>query len=68
MRRSDPESLTDVADELCEQHPNFRRITIERLLSRTAQALRDEGGRPTVWAIRETARKQLDYLDGTSGA
>jgi hypothetical protein len=62
------DELDDVVLELCRRHPRFRRVTIERLIVRTARLCEREGtGEPLPCAVRRIAEEQLSYLDDLEG-
>ncbi len=56
------DELTALVDELSEEHPKYRRTTIERLVMRTALEMRRAGEVP-LSGIREAANRQLTYTD-----
>jgi hypothetical protein len=58
------DELDDVVLELCRRHPRFRRVTIERLIARTARVCEHECPQePLPCAVRRIAGEQLRYLD-----
>jgi hypothetical protein len=64
------QELTELVAELSAAHPLYPRVTVERLVARTARQVRqtERGGRAElVERVRRTAERQLSYLDQTSG-
>jgi hypothetical protein len=62
------QELTELVAELAAAHPRYPRVTLERLVARTARQVRlTRAGGPTelVELVRRTAERQLTYLDQT---
>jgi hypothetical protein len=58
------DELDDVVLELCRRHPRFRRVTIERLIARTARNCeREDSQEPLASNVLRVAGEQLRYLD-----
>jgi hypothetical protein len=55
--------LDDVVTELSRRHPRFQRVTIERLVARTADGFRGWPPDALVQAVRREAGDQLRYVD-----
>lgn len=56
------DELAALVDTLSEEHPTYRRTTIERLVLRTVQEMRRAGDVP-LSGIQEAANRQLTYTD-----
>jgi peptide deformylase len=54
--------LEEIIDDLWITHPLFARVTIERLVLRTASQMHASQGVPLT-AIRRAAREQIIYVD-----
>jgi hypothetical protein len=52
---------TRLVDELIEAHPRYRRVTLERLVERTAREL--SGADDVESSVREAAIHQLRYIE-----
>lgn len=56
--------LDDVVTELARRHPRFRRVTIERLVARTACGCHLMLPEMVADVVRREANDQLSYVDG----
>jgi hypothetical protein len=61
------DDLDDVVSELADRYPRFRRVTIERLVARTARRLSGEPREALLSEIRREAEEQLCYADEAPG-
>jgi hypothetical protein len=55
--------LASTVDQLCERHPTFRRITVERLVVRIAGEFQEGGAPAPLSTVRRLADEQLRYVD-----
>jgi hypothetical protein len=59
------DSSDDLVTWLCARHPWFRRITVARLVERTAAQLAGSHGSAPDTAVRRATEEQLSYAEGS---